>query len=159
MLNSPGRTNGLKGEFSSCPSSWSSSSSSSLGCAPPPVSSPVSLLLSLSPSGGCLSPSVTVLFSLSHGPLALKPSSPEAAPSSGPTRARISLCLCGWRRSGMQSEKRLKEKLSWHERHCSSSVCVRLGVGWVLRHINWRGFGKHSSVAWQRAETALAVIL
>lgn len=120
IKHSPGTMKGLKGEFSSSPSSCSSSSSSSLGCAPSPVSCPASLLLSLSPSSGWLSPSVTTPFSLPHDSLAARPSSPECSPSSGPTRARISLCLCGG--GGSNKWRKLKKNTRRSEKHC----------GWVM---------------------------
>lgn len=83
FLHSPGKTNGLKGAPSSSPSS---SSTSSLCCAPPPI--PPASSLPRSSSWGCRSPSPIVLS-------APELSSPAAPPSSGPTRAWISLCLCG----------------------------------------------------------------
>lgn len=91
FLHSPGNTNGLKGASLSSPSS---SSTSSLCCAPPPSTPATSL--ALSSSCGCRSPSPIVLS-------APELSSPAAPPSSGLTRARISLCLCG-------PEKKLRRK-------------------------------------------------
>lgn len=128
--HSPGKTKGLKGALSSSPSSCSSSSSSSsFNCAPPLVSPPVSLPLSPSPSSGCESPSAVFPFSLPHAPLAPKTSSPDAPPSSGPTLARISLCLCEWgEKQGWNQRKRKKrmkkDKTKWYQENCSELMAM-----------------------------------